>query len=302
MSISDVKFSIVIPSYNRPARLEKCLTSISNLSYPKNLFEVIVVDDGSDVPIDSVAEQFKYSVDLSLLRQSNAGPASARNTGAKAAKGHYLVFTDDDCEPEPSWLGEIEAAFDKIPDALVGGYSINALSDNAYSTASQLLIDYLYSYFNQSKSQSMFFTSNNFSMPRKLFEEIGGFDTNFPLAAGEDREFCDRWTHHELPVYYVPSMRVIHAHNLTMRSFWRQHFNYGRGAYCFHKIRSHRQNESLKVEPVNFYIQLIAYPFLKYRALFSLRISMLFFISQVANVCGFFWERSQNKLTSMQMH
>ncbi|MEM9156711.1 MAG: glycosyltransferase, partial [Cyanobacteria bacterium P01_F01_bin.33] len=48
MSISDVKFSIVIPSYNRPARLEKCLTSISNLSYPKNLFEVIVVDDGSD--------------------------------------------------------------------------------------------------------------------------------------------------------------------------------------------------------------------------------------------------------------
>jgi GT2 family glycosyltransferase len=76
------------------------------------------------------------------------------------------------------------------------------LPDNPFSTASQLLIDYLYEYYNIDSPQSLFFASNNFAVARKLFNQVGQFDLNFPLAAGEDREFCDRWLFHGYSLYY----------------------------------------------------------------------------------------------------
>ncbi len=288
-------FSVVIPTYNRPERLEQCLQSLTRLDYPRDRFEVVVVDDGSKVPMSTVIDSFESQLPVRLLRQQNAGPASARNAGAAAARGRYLAFTDDDCQPASDWLTAIAAAFTEAPDALIGGYTINALPENLYSTGSQLLIDYLYDYYNRSGGEATFFASNNFAMPRDAFHKIGGFDTTFPLAAGEDREFCDRWQHHELPMRYIPNMQIRHTHTLGLTSFWRQHFNYGRGAFHFHKVRSCREAEPVKVEPLTFYLQLLSYPLTRRQGWRSLSLSGLFFLSQVANVAGFFQERRRNE-------
>lgn len=290
---SQLEFSIIIPTYNRPERLEKCLESMTRLDYPSNRFQVIVVDDGSRMSLKPIIAKFENTLSLELIRQSNAGPASARNTGAAAACGDYLVFTDDDCQPHPDWLQTLAEAIKDFPDTLIGGHTINALADNIYSSASQLLIDYIYDYYNQLKGEATFFASNNFALPRELYQKLGGFNTSFPLAAGEDRELCDRWLHHGFQMHYQRAMQIHHAHSLKLKSFWGQHFNYGRGAFYFHKVRSQRQSQSIKVEPLTFYLRLLVYPFKKQQGWRSLNLSGLFFLSQVANVGGFFWERHQ---------
>lgn len=292
---SHLFFSIVIPTYNRPERLEKCLQSMTQLEYPCDRFEVIVVDDGSQMPLTNIIAQFETEIALRLIRQDNAGPASARNTGAAAAQGTYLVFTDDDCQPHSHWLSALAESIADRPDALIGGCTVNALPENLYSTTSQLLIDYLYHYYNQVKGEATFFASNNFAVPRNAFQRLGGFDTSFPLAAGEDREFCDRWRYHQMPMEYAPEMKIDHGHRLSLASFWRQHFNYGRGAFCFHTARAKRVDGSVKVEPFTFYTGLLTYPFRRSPILAGSLMASLLVLSQVANVVGFFWERTRQR-------
>lgn len=285
-------FSIVIPTYNRPERLQQCLESIAQLDYPRDRFEVVVIDDGSKTPLQPIVDLFRSDFMLNFIQQANAGPASARNTGAAAAKGDYLVFTDDDCQPTKDWLLALADSVNDCPQGLIGGHTINALPDNIFSSASQLLIEYLYNYYNQARGEATFFASNNFAVPREKYQQLGGFDTSFPLAAGEDREFCDRWKHHHLPMRYAPQMQIYHAHRLSLKSFWRQHFNYGRGAFCFHSVRANRVDDSIKVEPLTFYFNLLTYPFGRLPLWDGGVVSSLLFLSQVANVAGFFWERS----------
>jgi len=289
------KYSIVIPTYNRPERLRKCLQSITQLDYPRNDFEVIVVDDGSQVSLQPIVKPFEVQLSLQLIRQANAGPASARNTGAAAAKGTYLAFTDDDCQPDQNWLKAFSKAIAEQPDALIGGYTINALPENPFSTASQLLIDYIYSYFSPAQGKANFFASNNFVVPRLHYQKLGGFNTNFPLAAGEDREFCDRWHHQGYSMKYAPEAKVNHAHWLTLSTFWKQHFNYGRGAYYYHQVRSTRVSENIKVEPITFYWNLITFPLSQRSQHFPPILATLLSLSQVANTLGFFRELFSNQ-------
>ncbi|NEP16834.1 MAG: glycosyltransferase [Leptolyngbya sp. SIO4C1] len=286
-------FSVIIPTYNRPERLRQCLSALAEQTLAPQQFEIMVIDDGSDCPLEPVVAAVQAKAPqliIRLSRQTNAGPAQARNAGAARAAGHYLVFTDDDCAPLPDWLEQFAAQLQGHPDCLMGGYTINALAQNPFSTASQLLIDYLYSYYNR-EAQASFFASNNFVLPRAAFLAKGGFDTSFPLAAGEDRELCDRLVQQGYPMRYAPQAQIRHYHSLTLRKFWRQHFNYGRGAYHFHQVRAQRQAAPVQVEPLSFYTRLLTYPFAQPDRLRAVSLSLLMFLSQVANVAGFFWER-----------
>jgi len=130
-------------------------------------------------------------------------------------------------------------------------------------------------------------------VPTHDFRDLGGFDVTFPLAAGEDREFCDRWLYHGHSMAYAPNMQVNHAHHLSLAAFWRQHFNYGRGAFHFHQVRSRRQSEPIRVEPLMFYWRLLTYPLRRGQGWRTPLLSSLFVLSQVANVAGFFWQKRQ---------
>jgi len=290
MNSEQLLFSIIIPTYNRPERLTSCLEGLVELEYPHDSFEVIVVNDGGEMLLESTVFSFQKQLNLSLLTQPNSGPAKARNTGAMAAKGKFLVFTDDDCRPTADWLKNLEVRFAAIPDCLVGGRTVNALPDNVYSTASQKLIDYLYSYYNANPDQARFFASNNFALPTAYFHSIGGFDITFPLAAGEDREFCDRLLYQGYCMVYAPEVEVFHAHELTLRKFWRQQFNYGRGALRFQEISS--QRGSTQMQHPSFYFNLLMYPFSQEASgIKMLLIAALFLVSQVGIAAGLFWEK-----------
>lgn len=287
-------FSIIIPTYNRPDRLANCLQAIANLDYPGDRFEVIVVDDGSQTPLDSVVAPFQGQIQLKLLRQANAGPAAARNRGAIETRGDFLAFTDDDCQPLVDWLSQLEVSLVSAPNAMVGGQTINALADNPYSTASQKLIDYLYEYYHPAKGKKAFFASNNIAMSKSGFDRLGGFDVSFPLAAAEDRDFCDRWIACGYSMVYAPQARIYHYHSLTLQSFWRQHFNYGRGAFSFHRRRKQTNPEKPSREPLSFYLNLLFYPFSQTSLPTAFLLAILLILSQVATTFGMIEEWSHS--------
>jgi GT2 family glycosyltransferase len=288
-------FSIIVPTYCRPQALRACLAALAHLDYPHESFEVIIVDDGGHVPLEAVVAPFSDRFDVTLLRQPHAGPAAARNTGAARATGQFLAFTDDDCMPASDWLHALAIRFATAPDHAVGGRTLNALTDNPYATASQLIVDFVYAYYNADPSQARFFASNNLAFPADRFRALGGFDTTFRTS--EDRDLCDRWLHHAYRMTYAPEVIVSHAHPLTLRTFWRQHFNYGRGAFRFHRARARRGSGFFRSD-LAFYARLPA--LLRWGlsgrpGTQALLLTALLGVWQGANAAGFWQEAAQQR-------
>lgn len=283
-------FSVVIPTYERPAQLARCLAALARLDYPAERFEVIVVDDGSaETPADVVGA-FDGQLAVRLLVRDNAGPAAARNLGAAHARGRFLAFTDDDCEPDRSWLCALAARLAATPDRIVGGRTINTLATNPYAETSQLIIEVVYAHFNADPMDARFFASNNFAVPAERFRALGGFEETFRTS--EDREFCDRWLAHGWRMTFAPEALIRHAHTLTLRSLWGQHFGYGRGALRFHRAREARGAEPFRPD-TGFYMKLLRASLMRARDSRSALSPALLLWSQLANATGFFYERIQ---------
>jgi GT2 family glycosyltransferase len=284
-------FSIIVPTYNRPREIVLCLEALSCINYPQSKFEVIVVDDGSRLPVHTFVSSFFEKMNLTILTQENAGPSTARNAGANSAKGDFLAFTDDDCTPAPDWLQSLSLRFNTSPECAVVGRTMNALADNLFDTASQMLIEYLFAYYNHDSNQARFIISNNLSLSRRQFNTVGGFDTSFSRAGGEDREFCENWRHRGYQVIYAPEVLVYHAHGLTFSSFWRQHFNYGRGAFLFRQKCSYDRRQCIRLEPITFYLKLLSYPYFHNRKQPVIMLAALLLLSQMSNALGYLSKR-----------
>ena len=284
------KISIIIPTYNRPGPLTACLESLARLRYPREQFEVIVVDDGGSLDLGPIIDPLRDVINIGLITQENTGPAGARNKGAANAKGEFIAFTDDDCVPQEDWLAIFVQHLQQDPAKMYGGHTVNLLENNIYSTASQALIDYLYGYYNSSPGQAHFCASNNMAVAKKLFDDIKGFDSTFPGACGEDRELCDRWLHSGRAMSYIAEAKINHNHNLSFNTFLQQHFNYGTGALRFRQARTARGQKPQRTEPPAFYFGLVSYAWKK-RGHRPLSLSALLVLSQVANVAGFTWAK-----------
>ncbi|MGH7504971.1 MAG: glycosyltransferase [Longimicrobiales bacterium] len=279
-------FTVVIPTRDRPAELRRCLAGLAALDFPRARLEVIVVNDGGAASPAAVVAELGHEVRVHLIEQPRGGPAVARNAGAALATGKYLAFIDDDCSPDPGWLTALHAAFRITPHALVGGRIENALPDNPYATASQLITSYAYEYYERYPAAERFFTTNNFAVAARGFRAVGGFDTHISAATAEDKEFCDRWRADGQPFVYTEHAVVRHAHRLSLRSFVRQHYNYGRGILCFRVMRRARQRKRLWPEPLSFYYRLLRYPLDRGDGAGRWRSVVLLVVSQVATIAG----------------
>jgi glycosyltransferase involved in cell wall biosynthesis len=280
-------FSVIVPTYRRPGQLTTCLEGLARLDYPGDRFEVIVVDDGSATPPEAVVARFRGALNVRLLTQSHAGPAAARNTGAAQARGQFLAFTDDDCVPASSWLRALAARFVTAPERAIGGRTLNSLLDNPYSSTSQAILELVYAYYNADPAQAHFFASNNLALPTLQFHAIGAFNATF--ATSEDRDLCDRWLSHGYRMTFAPEALIYHAHPLTFRTFWRQHFNYGRGAFRFHQARGRRGSGPFRPE-LGFYLNLLRHPLRQGGGRRCLLLAAMLLVWQMANTAGFVWE------------
>ncbi len=198
--MSVMKISIVIPTRNRFSILEETLLQLMREQSNKSgLFEVIIVNDGDDIP-DSVLNGYSG---VHLLKNKGSGAGNARNTGAEYAKGDIFLFLDDDMLAPP---GCIEKHLDlhlKYPRSLISGtweYSPNLREESLLTSFGRYKVANDYAPVQVRKenliSEGIFYTDSlatfNLSITRNDFRELGGFHTSFPYAGCEDQEFTMR--------------------------------------------------------------------------------------------------------------
>lgn len=233
-----ITWSVIIPTFERPRHLAQCLRSVAAIDWPRDDFEVIVVDDGGTAALGDSVGRSGNDIPVTLVRQGNAGPGAARNRGAALARGTYLAFTDDDCRPRPGWLRALWSVMAGGAD-MAGGPTVNIVDDSPWSRTSQLIVEAAYGYHNDGTGGTTFLASNNMAVAAHRFRDIGGFDPRF-RPASEDRDLCDRWLAAGYSIEFAPGAVVDHASDLDLPRFCRQHFNYGRGACLYHGARRRR--------------------------------------------------------------
>lgn len=229
-----VRFSVVVPTFNRPRQLARCLTALAEQTLPRLLFEVVVVDDGGRQSLQPLIDDFAGRLQIKLLRQPNGGCAAARQFGIDHARGEYLAFTDDDCRPAPDWLAQIEAAVLRDPNCAVAGQTTNASDDDLYAEATQSIVESLVISGRDASGYVRYAPTNNLVFPKAPFFAIGALDRSWRIAGGEDRDLCARWNQAGFRLSYESSVRVLHYHRLNLRGFLRQHLDYGRGAWRYY--------------------------------------------------------------------
>jgi len=276
--------SVVIPTFQRPDRIREAVARIAAVDFPADQYEIVVVDDGSEPPLDAATLRSPPNVALTLVRMPHGGCGAARNAGVARARGELIVFTADDCEPERDWLRAFATAHAEFPECALGGEILHGLPDNPYSTAADLLIRYMRHRFNDDPQRANFFTPNNLAVPAASFRVLGGFDQRFD-SAGEDLDFCARWVEAGHRMFHVPQAQVRHVHPLSLVAFLRLQFIHGRGSMLHRRVRSRRSGRPLRLEGLDFYLRLITYP-LSAPGVYGSRHIALLAASQIAVAAG----------------
>ena len=225
--------TVVVPTRRRPQQLARCVASLEALDYPRDLLEILVIDD-----------------------EDGEGPSTARNRGLASARGEVVAFTDDDCEPAPDWLRLLAEAWVLDPERGYGGTVKNALEDDLAAEVAQRIILAGYRHLNE-PGDARFLTSNNLLLPTAALRELDGFEPS--MRTSEDRDLCDRWRRAGRRLDHVPGALVRHRHRGGLPEFWRQHVAYARGSRRFHLLHRERTGAVPRFEP-SFYARLLLRP------------------------------------------
>lgn len=263
--------SVVIPTRDRVDHLVGCLNALELQT--ASSFEVIVVDDAS-CDAAGVARAVAMFPSARLLRGRGRGPAAARNLGAAAARGAIVCFTDDDCRPTQQWIEALERAFASGANA-VAGRTLSARTD-PFGQASQTITNHLMDASADGKGSVAFAPTSNVACRAEVFRGAP-FDETYPLAAGEDRAWCQRLRDRGIALTFAPEARVLHDQRLSLGRFWNQQERYGRGASRLHRCRPRRE----RLQPAQFYGELVAKGFAKGPA-----VGALVLLAQLATLVG----------------
>jgi len=211
--------SVVIATRDRPAALARCLAALAGQR--ARSLEVVVADDGGGVQAPGVR----------VVRACGAGPAAARNLGARTARGSVICFTDDDCEPDPDWAQRLADACAR--GGAAAGTTIADPTAGAAAAAAQLLTNTLMLASTDSGTGCLRFAPTcNLACHADTLRALP-FDESFALAAGEDRDWCARLVARGAVLRHVPAAVVVHRPQLGVRGLVRQQMRYGRGAVDF---------------------------------------------------------------------
>jgi len=234
-----MKISVITPTHNKLAILQRTLGSLGAQDLSPGEYEVVVVDDGSTDGTPGFLESHKPDHGFSVVRQeTNRGRAAARNLGLARAEGDLVVFLDDDMELVPEFL-RVHREFHEDGSGKAGvGNVINhpeisvAPIDRYMSTRGAQKIQ------GQGPLPWKYFSTNNASVRRADLEAIGGFDENFVYYGFEDLELAWRLVkERELTIGFVPGARSYHIHPHSLEEVLEKKTLCGRSSlpYLFRK-------------------------------------------------------------------
>ncbi len=183
--------SVIIPTHNRADALEKTLEHLARQDFAGE-WETIIADNNSTEDIEAVVERWqpKFPTSISLVHETVPGAAATRNAGAKRAAGEYLLFLDNDILTEPDFLSRHLSALKQNPNSWMTGAVVNLPEQErtVFGRYRQTLFPMPAA--NEPAREITGISAQNFSLPRRHFEQLNGFDVNF--YSGEDFELAMR--------------------------------------------------------------------------------------------------------------
>lgn len=226
--MTNPRFTVVVPVYNRPHELDELLHSLTLQEY-KN-FDVIVVEDGSTLRSEAVVDKYRSSFSIEYFYKPNTGPGPSRNAGYERARGEYLVVFDSDCILPPQYFAAVNTGLENFGWDAWGG------PDQAHEqfTVLQRAMGYTMSSvlttggIRGARKRIGIFQPRSFNMgiSRKVFEATKGFAFD---RFAEDIEFSIRMNKMGFKVGLIPDAFVYHKRRTTFGQFYTQVQNFGRG-------------------------------------------------------------------------
>jgi glycosyltransferase involved in cell wall biosynthesis len=218
--------SFIIPVYNRPQEVAELLDSLSQQT--RKNFEVILVEDGSQVPCREAVTQWTNQLAVRYLSQTNQGPGPARNTGAREANGEWLVFLDSDCQLPPNYTEEVTSALKEAPFHCFGGPDRAHIDFNTTQKAIGHAMSSLLTTGGirggHQRMDTFYPRSFNLGVQRQVFQVLGGFSQ---MRFGEDLDFSMRLLEKGYSTHLLPGAWVYHKRRNTLTSFFKQVYNSG---------------------------------------------------------------------------
>ena len=219
-----VKYSVIIPVYNRPDEVDELLESLINQTFTD--FEVLIIEDGSVRPCEDVVKKYETRLAVSYYFKPNSGQGFSRNFGFERAKGSYFIVFDSDCLIPTHYFQAVETALVQHGFDAFGG------PDRAHESFTDLqkAISYsMTSFFTTggirgSKKAIGGFHPRSFNMgiSRAVYEKTKGY---IITGMGEDIEFSIRVQANGFSTGLIEEAYVFHKRRTSFSQFWKQlHF------------------------------------------------------------------------------
>lgn len=234
ITMTKPQISIVIPAFNCEKTIAGTLESVLALDFPEDK-EVIVVDDGSQ---DRTPDIIKSFPSVKYIRQDNAGPAAARNFGARETAADIIFFTDADCSPHPDWIQKMLPFFRESKIAVVAGsYGIsNPSNPLAWCIHKEIMFRHEFLMPKYPKA----FGSYNFAIRKKVFEEVGGFNPEYRHASGEDNDLSYKILAAGYRICFEKEALVDHYHPSRLHKYLFEQYRHG-----FWRVKMYLQHPAM---------------------------------------------------------
>jgi glycosyltransferase involved in cell wall biosynthesis len=210
------RISVVIPVWNDGPRLRLCLDALDAQTYPRDRFEVIVVDNGSDEPVRPLVERY---TNARVVEEPRPGSYRARNAGIVVANGEVVAFTDADCVPSRDWLERGVAALQRSPECGALGGAVDVFFEDESRPTAVEIWERRSAFPQQTLMRDYQFapTANLFTY-QLVLERVGQF--NADLKSGGDMEWVHRVIGAGYQLAHADEVRVSHPARRTLRELF----------------------------------------------------------------------------------
>ncbi len=236
--------SVVVPTLGADL-LGHCLSALEAQSYPRDRYEVIVVDNGCAGLHELFGDSYSAVV---FLEEGVRSSYAARNRGIESARGEVVAFTDADCIPEPSWIAEGVADLSCAPRCGLVAGEIRLFFRQADHPNACELFERIFTFQQQRYAEEEHFgsTSNVFTW-RRVIDDIGGFDGS--VKSGGDREWGNRVFNSGYEVNYSATAIVSHPTRASLRALLARSARIAGGEHDLWSKRSRRWARAFVVLP-----------------------------------------------------
>lgn len=211
--------SVVVPVYNGQSTIADCLDSLRRLDYPRDAFEVVVVDNASTDRTPAILE--RYAPHVRVVHEPRRGRSQARNAGVRHARGDVVAFTDADCTLHPAWLRRIVVPLDDETVGMVGGTVLARRPCNYVERYGEVIHDHE----GAITRDPPHVLGGNCAARRSTVEAIGGFDPAFPRS--QDADLAFRLFRAGYRLVFEREAVAYHRNESTLRGLFREGFQHG---------------------------------------------------------------------------